>query len=206
MAASLNTNGVAYGDSTQQNTAFLGGRATVYTSGASTFTIPTGITAIKVTVVGGGGGGAGFSGCAYTNGGNGGTSSVSSGTQTISTISATGGSGGQGGVPGLRLGGLGSGGDLNGYGGAAAGQSQSPTAGSILSFVRSDGGNQVLGAGGFYIAIGGGVYSGSAGGHAIKWLTGLTPGNTLNYSVGAAGTSGTGGTSAGGAGAIIFEY
>lgn len=97
----------------------LGG-TTVFTANG-TFTIPTGKTVVKVTVVGGGnsgpagnscsfhagsGGGAGGAAIKYltgltpgntltvTRGAAGGTSSVASGTQTITTISATGGSAG----------------------------------------------------------------------------------------------------------------
>ena len=55
---------ITMNDSTVQATAFLGMRATVFTANG-TFTIPTGITAIKITVVGGGGGsgGGGSGGC-----------------------------------------------------------------------------------------------------------------------------------------------
>jgi hypothetical protein len=41
---------------------------------------------------------------------------------------------------------------------------------------------------------------GGGGGAAIKWLTGMTPGNTLSYSVGAGGTAGTSAPGNGGAG------
>ncbi len=58
MAASLNTNGVLYGDSTQQNTAFLGQNYQAFGS-SGTFTVPTGITKIMVQVWAGGGGGRG---------------------------------------------------------------------------------------------------------------------------------------------------
>jgi hypothetical protein len=61
----------------------------IFTSNG-TFTIPTGVTAVKVSVIGGGGGGSGGSGA----GSAGGNSSVASGTQSISTITANGGGGG----------------------------------------------------------------------------------------------------------------
>ena len=81
------------------SSAYVGPTAQVYTTaGSSTFTIPTGITKLKVTVVGGGGGAAYATGpcsCTQVAGGSGGTSSVASGTQTITTISATGGAGGR---------------------------------------------------------------------------------------------------------------
>jgi len=50
------TSPVTFNDTTQQNTAFVGGRAQVFTS-SGTFTVPTGVSAAKITVVGGGGGG-----------------------------------------------------------------------------------------------------------------------------------------------------
>lgn len=119
MAITVGGTNITMNDSTVQATAFLGGRATVFTA-TGTFTIPTGITAVKVTVVGGGGGGGQFAtgaGAAtaikYLTGltsGNtlsvtvgaagagvgaatstGGNSSVASGTQTITTIQANGG-------------------------------------------------------------------------------------------------------------------
>jgi hypothetical protein len=179
-----------------------GPRATVYTTaGTFTFTIPTGVTNIKVTVVGGGGGGAATQPCAGSaNGTAGGTSSVASGTQTISTISATGGGGGGS----STAGGLGSGGDINNRGFSLAG---SQSGGTILS-----GGTMsttiaaLSGAGG----AGNNANSGAGGGNAIKWLTSLTGGNTLAVTVGSGGTGGNAGGgyvgSAGAAGVVIFEY
>lgn len=50
----------------------------------------------------------------------------------------------------------------------------------------------VGGGGGSSGALSGGTgRSGGGGGTAIKWLSGLTPGNTIAYSVGAGGTAGT---------------
>jgi hypothetical protein len=112
----------------------IGGQ--VFTS-SGTFTIPTGVTLLKVTVVGGGGnggssggssscqtfagggGGAGAIAIKYltgltagntltvTRGAAGGTSSVASGTQTITTVTATGGSAGVAGNGGGGGGGAG---------------------------------------------------------------------------------------------------
>lgn len=73
MPATLNNTGVLFNDSSQQNTAFLGKSAQVFTS-SGTFTIPSGVTKVKVTVVGGGGGSAGsVSGNTGSGGGGGGT-------------------------------------------------------------------------------------------------------------------------------------
>jgi len=175
---------------------YSGPSSTRYTTaGSHTFTIPSGITQIKVTVVGGGGGSYYEAGCTGYNGGTGGTSSVASGTQTISTISATGGGGG---AATQSNGGLGSGGDLNARGGGTAGLAVGGA--SSLSSGLSYTGSGLLGSGGVWI----GYRAGGGGGTATKWLTGLTAGNTLSVTVGAGGTSSAG--YPGGAGAVIFEY
>lgn len=183
--------------------------AQVFTANG-TFTIPTGITALKVTVVGGGGnggggssdvgsGGGGGGGAAIkyltgltpgntltvTRGAAGGTSSVASGTQTISTISATGGSAGGGGGSG-GSGGIGSGGDLNikGSGGDSGGGYSGVVAGE-----GGSGGSSLLGGGGrgpYYgiAAEAGGAYGGGGSGSG--------------------GGGGAGG--AGAAGVVLFEW
>jgi hypothetical protein len=191
----LTSNGTTW-TSAAPASSFVGFRGQVYTSGTNTFTIPSGITALKITVVGGGGSGGGSSGCVFVNGNSGGTSSVSSGTQTISTISATGGSGGLNST--LIGGGLGSGGDLNGRGSRGG----SSADGSSLFSSATLNGASVLGAGGF------GFPTGAAGGSAIKFLTGLTPGNTLSATVGAGGAQ-VGSQDigyAGGAGVVLIEW
>ena len=60
----------------------------------------------------------------------------------------------------------------------------------------------VIGAGGGGGGAGsnGAAMGGGAGGMAIKWLTGLTPGATCAYAVGAAGSGGAAGNNAGSAG------
>jgi hypothetical protein len=176
----------------------------VFTTGTlATWTIPTGVTKVRVTVIGGGGGGGGnftsgggggggaikvltvvagtltYSvGAAGANLGNGGTSSVASGTNnTITTISATGGTGGNG---SLAVGGIGSNGDLNfaGNGGSLSGATDTVTG---------------AGGGSFF---GGGGYG----------LVNTNPGiNGRAY--GGGGSASSGGTgSTGGTGVIIFEY
>ena len=185
---------------------YAGPSATTYTTaGSHTFTIPTGVTKLKVTVVGGGGGAGYVVPCVgIYNGVSGGTSNVASGTQTISTVSATGGAGGS---LAFVTGGLGSGGDINARGGGGP-SSGSGGGYSSLSFavpLNSSGTqNGILGAGGAWNGSGGSS-GGGGGGTATKWLSGLTPGNTLSVTVGAGGTSGGGGGT-GGAGVVIFEY
>ena len=178
---------------------------------SSTFTIPSGKTAVKVTVVGGGGG--------SDSGTTGGTSSVASGTQTISTISATGGTGGTGFyAPGA--GGVGSGGTLNfngnggGGGGNAAYIPGGTGGGSFFGGGGSGGHAGYQQAGTAYGGGGGagrnpsdqGLAAGGGGGCAMKYLTGLTPGNTLSITIGAGGTAGGSGGTAGFAGVVVIEY
>lgn len=177
-------------------TSYAGPSAQVYTTaGSSTFTIPTGITKLKVTVVGGGGGSSYSTGCCtFGTGGSGGTSSVASGTQTISTISATGGAGGNG----ATNGGLGSGGDLNSRGGV--GENANYVQSATLLSQGTYNATALLGTGGSSV----GQFCGAGGGGAIKWLSGLTPGNTLSVTVGAGGAGSA--VRAGAAGAVVIEW
>jgi hypothetical protein len=179
---------------------YSGPNATVYASGSGTFTIPSGITRLKVTVIGGGGGGGN-----RTDGGGGGgggaaikwltsvtpgntlaysvgaggaadntgsTSSVSSGTQSITTISATGGTSSTG--IGCGVGGAGSGGDLNISGNAGA-------------YRGYNDGN----SGGGSLYAGGGAGANNAGG-----------GRQAGQPYGGGG----GAQNAGATGVIVFEY
>jgi len=185
---------------------------------SSNFTIPTGKTTLKVTVVGAGGGG-GFGTAAA--GGNGGNTTLASGTQSISTITGGFGSGGPTGSYYGGIGGVGSGGDLNFYGSDGDGSNNNTTSFS------GNGGNSFLGGGGssrglvssgnaepgrIYGGGGGATYGGNGGGGggtAIKYLTGMTPGNTLAITIGAGGAIGAGGSGNGGLGAdgvVIIEY
>jgi hypothetical protein len=168
----------------------------VKTTGTSaTWTIPAGVTKVRVTVVGGGGaggidsGGGGGGGTAikvltvvagtltYTVGGAGASSQVASGTNnTITTVSATAGSAGSANGPNSGgAGGVGQNGDLNiqGQGGGSG--------------VDIGCGNGISGQGGNSFFAGGG-----------KWSTAGKYG----------GGGGGGGNSpgAGGAGIIVFEY
>ena len=192
----------------------------VFTS-SGTFTIPSGKTTIKVTVVGGGGGGS----VRNAVGTNGNTSSVASGTQSITTISATGGSGGGGNTVG-GIGGVGSNGDINFYGSSGGSSPSDPLAGACgnggSSFMGGGGAGSRGGitssvsAGGNYGSGGGGGNDGATGssgggggGTAIKYLTSVTSGNTLSVTIGASAAGGTNGTQSGGAGAagvVIIEY
>jgi hypothetical protein len=57
-------------------------------------------------------------------------------------------------------------------------------------------------------SVGGGGGGGGGGGTAIKYLTSLTPGNTLNVTVGTggAGASTTANGGAGADGVVVIEY
>lgn len=200
MAITVSGTSITFNDATVQTTAFTGGSyagasGQVFTANG-TFTIPSGITKVKVTVVGGGGGGGGT----YGNSTAGGNSTVASGTQTITTLT-----GGGGGSWSTFLGGTATGGDLNisGYKGFSLasllvgfqGFSTFPATYGLGGAAGNDGANAYPGGGG--------------GGTAIKWLTGLTPGNTLTVTVGAGGTKDSGPTGTptnGTAGVVFFEW
>lgn len=179
----------------------------VFTS-SGTFTVPTGITKVKVTVVGGGGGG--NTNWYYAGGGGGGAAiKIITGLTPGATISVTVGAGGAqntdggtssfgaycsatGGKKGTTStnmsgaeGGIGTGGDLNIRGGGSGGGVS--TSGSIT--VPSPGGSSILGGGGFSSGTTAGVNGGDGG----------------NYGGGGGGT-GTASAGTGGNGVVIVEY
>jgi len=199
----------------------------VFTS-SGTFTIPSGVETMRVIVVGAGGGGGGQGGGAGSSGGN---STLTSGTETITTITGGGGSGGDanngyggsaGGSASTTASSSGSG-AIGIVGGAGAGANEN-------SYSKgSHGGNSFLGGGaapyrgtginasGYGGGGGGGgsrnlsaAGAGGGGGTVIKYLTGLTAGNTITVTIGAGGAkaSGSGGSSGGNGkqGIIVFEY
>jgi hypothetical protein len=178
----------------------------VLTSGTSaTWTIPAGVTKVRVTVVGGGGnGGAGTAGRGGGGGGGGGTaikvltgltpgnnllytvggatatSQVASGTQTITTISATG--GGSGSTETGAAGGIGSNGDLNiGGQGGGTGFEDVDTA-----TVGGTGGSSYFGGGGYTVKA--------------------APSGNSGRQYGGGGSGGGGSAGSGAAGVVIFEY
>jgi len=186
--------------------------AVISTTGASTWTIPAGVTKAKVTVVGGGNSGnAGSTACgtiAFGGGGGGGggvgisyltglipgntlttnvgaaatSSSLSSGTQTITTITAT--AGAVGGSQGGGAGGTSSGAQLNVSGNAGGTACYYPNAASGW---------------------------GGSGGHAAGFAGGGAGGNGTSNAGTSYGAGGGGGSHAVGGGAgyqgvIIIEY
>lgn len=223
----LTSNGTTW-ESTVPAAGYTGINAEVFTANG-TFTIPAGITKIKATVIGGGGGGRGSG-----NGGAGGNSSLASGTETITTVTGNGGGAGTN-AGGSGAGGSATNGDLNfsgsnggvgstsgcandtgGGGGSGAGSSNGEsglngarTGIGAPGFLGGGGGTASAGTGygnGGASGVGGNRWAGGGGGAAIKWLTSLTPGNTLSVTVGAAGTAGTGGGYAGSAGIVLIEW
>jgi len=179
--------------------------ADVFTTGTSaSYTIPAGITKIKVTVIGGGGGGAGTqSGCPGSNGGGGGGGGSSivylTGLTPGGTITYTVGTGGTAGAI-----------DANGGSGGTSSitvsaTTYSATGGSGGTFIGGGGaGGNSSGTAGAVTSKGGGggsAFVGGSGGGTI-----LSPtGDAAGRGGGGRGSTGTGST-AGVAGVIIFEY
>ena len=201
MTITVGGTSITFSDSTTQSTAavssaYVGNRGQAFTSNG-TFTIPAGVTAVKVTVLGGGGAG-GYFDCGGTGSPSnaGGNSTVASGTQSISTIT-----GGAGGID--LTAGTATGGTLNltfvaqgNYGSTYAN-----TTNQIVNFNSPYGQYGRAGSG-----AGGCGSGGGAGGMAITYLTSLTPGGTLAVTIGAGGTTGTFGGQVGGAGLVLFEW
>ena len=221
--ASVGTSGyVLTSDGTNWTSAAAGGggvtgyNGQLFTS-SGTFTVPTGVTAIKVSLVGGGGGGGG--GGAYFGSYSG--AGTAGGTSTFSTLSQTGGGGGYGTryvspVYGNSGSGVVSGATLTsglsyfgllssqsyvpyGYGGAGgAGAPAGPNCGCGPNPPAGNTGN-----------------TGAGNPLAIKFFTGLTPGGTISVTIGAGGSGGSGASyggqsssagSAGISGAVLVEW
>jgi hypothetical protein len=193
-------------------TPYVGGNVTLFTSSGSgqTFTVPAGVTKVKVTIIGGGaaGGASSGGGSDFGNGGGGGaggaaikwltglvpagtlnvtvgaaagTSSVASGTSnTITTVSATGGSAGANASTGQAIYTA-----IGGIGGVGSNGDLNITGGA-----GSNGGYTPTSA-----------YGGGAGGSSI-----MGGGGTSGNSGGAYGGGGGGNAGAGSVGLVLFEY
>lgn len=101
MPTTLQNTNILFNDSSTQGTAWTGYRAQIFNS-SGTFTIPTGVTALKVSITGGGGGAAGAQGCGAlpSAGGGGGTAfKWLTGLTPGNTITVTIGAGGTAGAP-----------------------------------------------------------------------------------------------------------
>lgn len=185
-------------------------------AGAGTFTVPAGVTFIRVTTVGGGGGGGG-SGGGNSNGGGGGGGGVgiallwvTPGQQINYAVGGGGAGGGNSGVNGgvggatsfagyvAGGGGAGGGASNNNNGGGAGGGSWGGNTAYGISGSAGGGGNDYTGGSGGNSGLGGG---GGAGGPDNGW--GGATGNGWGGGGGGA-YRGSGGTGAGGL--IIVEY
>ena len=198
--------------------AYIGARAQLFTA-SGTFTVPTGVTAVKVTLVGGGGGGASYYGGGQTAGGT---------TSFGAYCSATGGAAGGAGAGGVGTGDLIYYGTTGGFGyaastdqdgsGGSGGGGRSNNDGFNVGFSASGLLGGTGGVGGYnpggthYSATGYGnggygnhAGGGGGGGGAIKWVTGLTPGGTVTVTIGAGGAASVNGQ-AGTAGACLVEW
>lgn len=222
----LTSNGTTWSSSAPTST-YIGHRAQIFTSNG-TFTIPTGVTAIKVMVVGGGGGGGGaqsqFCTSGLAGGGGGGGLGISYLTSLTpgNTISVTVGAGGSAGSAGGGT--AGTGGTSSISSGSQSVTTISATGGTGGSYGAAGGFNNAVGgsagsASGATINVRGNEFSASYGAESPLW-GGKTPTTTLNgpgltgqpYGGGAsgAGTDGSGNFTVAGAvgsvGAVIFEW
>lgn len=216
----LTSNGAGADPSYQTMTnSYVGGRGQVFTS-SGTFTIPTGITAVKVTVVGGGGGGgAGANNiCGYNGGaggGGGGAIKFLTGLTSGNTITVT------VGAAGARAANNTAGGSTGGTSSVSSG-TQSITTITCTGGVGGSAGNATFAvpraggsASGGDINSGGGASGGSpsacTGGNSLLGFGGATANSGQVAAVGNGG-GGQGGYNyndlggAGTAGAVVFEW
>ena len=183
------------------NGASLTGARGQFFSASGTFTVPSGITTVKVTLVGGGGGGGGGTG----QNGVGGNGTAGGTTTFTGFMSNTGGGGGGGG---------------NGFSGVSGGSGANGTrTGNTLSqfhFMNAAATGNTFGTSGGGGGAGAGETgaSGGQGGNNVP-LVGfftVTSGANITVTVGAAGNGGGGGTyggnagGAGGAGFCLVEW
>lgn len=170
---------------------------------SGTWTKPKSLRFALVEVIGGGGG-AGIS--SIGSGSNG----TAGGTTTFHTLSSTGGGGGTFTTTAANFaaggaGGVGSGGDLNFYGGrGGAGHNQS----SSINQMGSPGASRYMpyGAGGAGALIGAAVGGGGAGGYTRKMFDANTLPDSVAVTIGAAGSGPVGDFAAYAGLVVIYEY
>ena len=156
---------------------------------SGTFTIPTGVTAVKATLIGGGGGGGGGHGASYGGSGGygGGAIKYLTGLTSGATITVTVGGGGSGGSP---------------FGNGGAGGNSTITSGTQTITTVTGGGG---GGGSSY----GGGASGIGTNGSINNTASPCPSFGFNYGIGGGGGSSgccPGGGGAGTAGLIFIEW
>ena len=189
MPVSINNTTLTFNDGTTQTTAaspssYVGPRVQAFTSNG-TFTVPAGVTAVKVSATGGGGGGGGTS-----NGGAGGSSSFGG-----LVVGGGGAGGGRGFDNGTEC--------VTATGPAGGASTNIPYQYSNFSLAGSRGNPGNGGAGSPSFCTGGGGGTGSQG---VGYVTGLTPGANITVTIGAGGTAGGGGSTVGQPGAIAVEW
>lgn len=174
---------------------YVGNRSQFF-SANGTFTVPTGITALKVTLVGGGGGAGGrsYGGNGAGNGGTGGTTSFGT---YVSQTGSTGGGGDNNTAPTPAQG-------TNGGTPGATLVCTSMAGGALDTFMNAA---KTV----FYGGTGTSGNGGTSNGYSISFLTGLTPGASVTVTIGAGGSGGSGADggpsgSAGGPGFVLVEY
>ena len=175
-----------------------------YLTSGTSWTVPAGVTRVDVEIFGasGGGGGGGEGGTT----GNSGTAGTAGGTTSFNTgaLSTTGGGAGYAGLGAGAAGvgsagathGVGSGGTVNRTGGGQSGGNGGES-GTTTNVTGTEGGR------------------GGDGGYVRSYVA-VTPGGSVAYAIGAAGSSGAGGTGTGGsdggagvygqAGVIVLHY
>lgn len=217
MPTTLRNTDILFNDGTTQSTAASGG-STVGTRGQAftsngTFTIPTGVTALKVTVVGGGGGGGGGSSTCNPiqgwAGGGGGTSIVYlTGLTPGNTISVTIGAGG---TAGATAGNGGAGGNSSIQSGTQTITTVTGNGGGAGLYNNSAGGAGGSGSNATFVIPGQygtkKIYPGgnsTAGWGGLKDTGGSTP--STGYGAGGSGFQDTGPGMAGTSGIVIFEW
>lgn len=176
----------------------MSGPAPLYYTNAGSYstTVPAGTTSCRVTVLGGGGGGGGGGGAMSEGGTNGqhganGSAGNSSSVSGVVSLTSAGGGGGGGGAAPPEF-------PATGYGGSIGGQAapvDSSAGGAGGTAMGTSGG---AGGGAFTTGCGGG--GGGRASIVTAQFSGLTPGGTVNITVGTGGTGGAGGTSTQGGG------
>lgn len=199
MAVTVSGTNITFNDGTTQSTAFGGvsGMKYVQFGSSGTFTVPSGVTTLRVLVAGGGGGGSGLQGYygRYMNGGSGAYAEaivdVTPG-QSIAVTVGSGGNGGTGSNPGTATGG--------GTGGTSSFGSFITCTGGQGGYYNTSGiyqganGTVTLGTGAKRVFRSGWSFAGTAG---VGSDAGCGFGGAGAGGGGASGNSGTGGISNG---------
>ena len=205
MGTTLGSTGITFNDATTQTTAFTGGKGTQVITSTQSFTVPTGVTSIWVTLVGGGGGGQSITYPTQAQGAGGGAGGA--GTKLVTgltpgqvitcTIGGGGGAGGTGGTTSF-------GAYFSATGGGGSGGANGTASGSVT---KPFGQNPVYAND--YPSNGGGRYivgMGTAGNGLPGTGYGNNGSNATGYGAGGGGAAGWGWTVTGGSGSPGYMY